>query len=120
MPKTKEPRSTDHLHASGIYELKYKICVSGSAETEHCLPGTVEKALLMGRLIAERGIVLTGGGALLKGIDKVVEKHFSGAMVEIGDPFARVESPAFLARTLKDLSPRFAVAIGAGLKGLEE
>ena len=41
--------------------LKYKICVSGSAETEHCLPGTVEKALLMGRLIAERGIVLVTG-----------------------------------------------------------
>src|SRR3989344_8558198 len=41
--------------------LKYKICVSGSAETEHCPPGTVEKAREIGRLIAERGMVLVTG-----------------------------------------------------------
>src|ERR1700735_2414735 len=43
------------------YHLKYKICISGSAETEYCTPGTVEKALLIGKLIAERGIVLVTG-----------------------------------------------------------
>ena len=41
--------------------LKYKICVSGSAETEHCPPGTVEKAQEIGRLIANHGIVLVTG-----------------------------------------------------------
>jgi uncharacterized protein (TIGR00725 family) len=43
------------------YHLKYKICVSGSAETEYCTPGTVEKAIEIGRLIAQRGMVLVTG-----------------------------------------------------------
>jgi uncharacterized protein (TIGR00725 family) len=41
--------------------LKYKICVSGSAETQHCPPGTIEKAMEIGRLIAEHGMVLVTG-----------------------------------------------------------
>jgi uncharacterized protein (TIGR00725 family) len=41
--------------------LKYKICVSGSAETEFCPPGTVEKAMEIGRLVAKKGIVLVTG-----------------------------------------------------------
>jgi uncharacterized protein (TIGR00725 family) len=43
------------------YHLKYKICISGSAETEYCPPGTIEKATEIGRLIADRGIVLVTG-----------------------------------------------------------
>ena len=43
------------------YHLKYKICVSGSAETEYCTPGTVEKAMEIGRLVAQRGMVLVTG-----------------------------------------------------------
>ena len=41
--------------------LKFKICISGSAETTHCAPGTVEKAETLGRLIAEHGYVLVTG-----------------------------------------------------------
>lgn len=43
------------------YHLKYKVCVSGSAEEEHCPPGTVEKATEIGKLIAEAGMVLVTG-----------------------------------------------------------
>jgi uncharacterized protein (TIGR00725 family) len=43
------------------YHLKYKICISGSAETEYCTPGTVEKAMEIGALIAKRGAVLVTG-----------------------------------------------------------
>lgn len=45
----------------GSYHLKYKICISGGAEIEHAPPGTVEKAELIGRLIAEAGVVLVTG-----------------------------------------------------------
>jgi hypothetical protein len=45
----------------GSSYLKYKICISGSAETKHCLPGTIEKAMEVGRLIAEQGAVLVTG-----------------------------------------------------------
>ena len=43
------------------YHLKYKLCISGSAETEYCTPETVAKAIEMGRVIAERGAVLVTG-----------------------------------------------------------
>lgn len=65
-------------------------------------------------------VIVVGGGALLKGIDKVIAKSFPKLPVTIGDPFARVDSPAVLAKTIKELSPRFSVAVGVALKGLEE
>jgi len=41
--------------------LKYKICISGAAEIEHAPAGTVEKAIEVGRLVAEHGMVLMTG-----------------------------------------------------------
>lgn len=64
--------------------------------------------------------ILVGGGARLKGIEGIVEKSFPGVSVKVGDPFERLDAPAFLAPTLKGLSPNFAVAVGVALKGLEE
>jgi uncharacterized protein (TIGR00725 family) len=57
MPKVKK---IDSKSLAASY-LKYKICVSGSAETEHCPPGTVEKAMEIGRLVAEHDMVLVTG-----------------------------------------------------------
>lgn len=65
-------------------------------------------------------VILVGGGARLKGIERLVEKNFKGAEVALGNPFRRVETPAFLDSTLKELSPNFAVSVGVALKGLEE
>jgi uncharacterized protein (TIGR00725 family) len=49
------------LQDIGTSYLKYKICISGSAETEHAPPGTIEKAMEVGRLVAENGMVLVTG-----------------------------------------------------------
>ncbi|MEK7568815.1 MAG: pilus assembly protein PilM [Patescibacteria group bacterium] len=65
-------------------------------------------------------VILVGGGARLAGLEKIVAQKFPKALVALGDPFARVDTPAFLAPTLKELSPGFAVALGIALKGLEE
>lgn len=65
-------------------------------------------------------VILVGGGARLKGIERIVAKNFPNTSIAIGDPFARVDTPAFLSATLKDLSPSFTVAVGVALKGLEE
>lgn len=41
--------------------MKYKICVSGAAETGHCSQGALESAMQMGReIVAHNGVVLTG------------------------------------------------------------
>ncbi len=43
------------------HRLKYKICVSGAAETGHCSADTLTKAEEIGREIARRGLVLVTG-----------------------------------------------------------
>ncbi len=50
------PKNHNHSH-----KLKYKICVSGAAETGHCAPDAHEKAEEIGREIAKRGLVLVTG-----------------------------------------------------------
>ena len=44
-----------HVH------LKYKICVSGGAETGHCAPDALDKAKILGQEIVKRGAVLVNG-----------------------------------------------------------
>ncbi len=65
-------------------------------------------------------IILVGGGARLKGIEKIILQNFPKASVIVGDPFSRVETPAFLDSTLKEISSSFGVSLGVALKGLEE
>lgn len=64
-------------------------------------------------------IILVGGGAKLIGLEKVVTKSFPHVTVEMGDPFVRLDTPAFLTKTLKEIGPDFATAVGVALKGLE-
>ena len=41
--------------------LKYTVAISGAAETGHCSPDAMEKTEELGRLIAERGMILVTG-----------------------------------------------------------
>jgi len=50
--------SNNHNHS---HRLKYKICVSGAAETGHCAKDALTKAEAIGREIARRGMVLVTG-----------------------------------------------------------
>lgn len=65
-------------------------------------------------------VVLMGGGALLKGLSRLAAGYFPEKKVIVGDPFSRVDAPAFLAPTLRSISPNFSIALGIALKGLEE
>lgn len=48
-------KSTPHTH------LKYKICISGAAETGHCSPNALEDTKELGREIVRQGAVLVTG-----------------------------------------------------------
>ncbi len=48
-------RPTPHIH------LKYKICVSGAAETGHCAPDALEKTRELGKEIIQHNAVLVTG-----------------------------------------------------------
>jgi len=58
MPKKNIPQKNHDNHS---HKLKYKICVSGAAETGHCAKDALEKAESVGREIAKRGLILVTG-----------------------------------------------------------
>jgi type IV pilus assembly protein PilM len=60
-------------------------------------------------------IVLMGGGASLPGIAEIARTSLS-AEVEVANPFARTEAPAFLESVLKEIGPGFAVAVGVAMR----
>ena len=63
-------------------------------------------------------VIFTGGGALMKGLKEVAVNNFK-AEIEIGHPFSKVNSPAFLEKVLLNIGPEFAVALGLALRKLQ-
>lgn len=64
-------------------------------------------------------ILLVGGGSALRGWKELAAKNFSTEVVS-GDPFAKVETPAFLQEILRQTGPEFAVSLGVALRKLKE
>lgn len=56
--KKSAPKSPFHSPISGM---AYKIAISGAAETSHFRPEGLERARELGRLVAERGMILVTG-----------------------------------------------------------
>ncbi|MDP2651086.1 MAG: type IV pilus assembly protein PilM, partial [bacterium] len=64
-------------------------------------------------------VMLVGGGAALKGLAEFAKDNFKTETVA-GNPFAKVASPAFLEKVLRETAPEFAVSIGVALRKLAE
>lgn len=62
-------------------------------------------------------VILTGGGASMPGLSAEAKRSLN-AEVEIANPFARTEAPAFLGEVLRDIGPGFAVSTGLALRKL--
>lgn len=62
---------------------------------------------------------LTGGGVAMKGFFDLARSRFETEVV-MGNPFGKVEAPAFLADLLKQVGLDFAVAVGIALRKLQE
>lgn len=69
-----------------------------------------------GRTVSK--IIMTGGGALLKGLREVAADNFR-AEIEIGQPFSKIGAPQFLEKVLATMGPEFAVALGLALRKLQ-
>jgi len=63
-------------------------------------------------------IILTGGTALLPGLKDYFTKNFKKE-IEITNPFAKIFYPPILEKTLENLGPSYAIAVGMALRGLE-
>lgn len=64
-------------------------------------------------------VLLVGGGAALKGFSPLAEENLK-APVELGAPFGKLATPAFLEKILRETGPEFAVAVGLALRRLAE
>lgn len=64
-------------------------------------------------------VILVGGGCAMKGVFELARANFQ-TEVELGTPFAKVETPAFMEDVLKQTGLEFDVAIGIGLRKLQE
>lgn len=62
-------------------------------------------------------LILSGGSGGLAGLEEHLKKRL-GINVEVGNPWARVVHFSLLSSTLKEISPRFAVAVGAAMREL--
>ncbi len=62
-------------------------------------------------------VILTGAGALLPGFREHAAEVFR-TEVAYGNPFEKVEVPAFVAKVLSETGPEFAVALGLALRKL--
>lgn len=64
-------------------------------------------------------VIMVGGGSALKGLPQLAKLSFQSE-VEAGNPFLKVEAPAFLEEVLRDTGPEFAVSVGVALRRLQE
>jgi type IV pilus assembly protein PilM len=62
-------------------------------------------------------VVFGGGGASLPGLKDAAGQALS-AEVEIANPFAKTEAPAFMGSVLSEIGPGFAVSVGLALRAL--
>jgi type IV pilus assembly protein PilM len=64
-------------------------------------------------------IILTGGGSVMKGVKDLALNHLETEVI-LGDPFAKVSTPAFLENVLKESGSEFSVAVGLALRKLQD
>lgn len=92
------PKRIEFMVSSIITEIKYVLNLYQNQGSE-----TIEK------------IILAGGSAWLPNITQYLSQTL-GVKVFIGDPWARVMYPVELKPVLQQLGPRFAVAVGLGIR----
>jgi type IV pilus assembly protein PilM len=63
-------------------------------------------------------IFLAGGSARLPGLIEYFSENLD-VPIEIANPFSEIFSPPILEQTLKEIGPRYIIAVGMALRGLE-
>ncbi len=109
-------------------QFKRDIGMSGSSKVPHIIQDVLRPVLdeihyslnlyqnQTGKLVEK--IILSGGSAYLPNFPEFLSKNLE-TKVFIGNPWARVAYPKELEPALKEIAPRFSVAIGLALRELE-
>jgi len=64
-------------------------------------------------------VIIAGSTALLPGLKEYFQQSLDNKEVKIGNPFSNIFYPPILEKTLMEMGPSFAIAIGSALRGLE-
>lgn len=64
-------------------------------------------------------IILAGGTAFLPGLLEYFRDYFTKKEVVIANPFSKIFFPPILEKTLKEMGPSYAIAVGMALRGVE-
>lgn len=70
------------------------------------------------RKVEVQKVIVAGGFALLPGLKEYFTEHLKKEVV-IADPFSNIFYPPILEKTLKEMGPGYAIAVGSALRGLE-
>jgi type IV pilus assembly protein PilM len=62
--------------------------------------------------------IIAGGTAFIPGLKEYFQTHLKKE-VEIANPFSNIYCPPILEKTLKEMGPSYAIAVGLALRGLE-
>lgn len=65
-------------------------------------------------------IILAGGTALMPGLKEYFQEWFKEQEITIGNPFFSINYPPLLEQALNEMGPRYAIAVGAALRGLQD
>ncbi len=98
---TEPPKAVQDSLTALVHELKYSLELYANQAFHD--NQTVEK------------IVITGGSAHLPALDPYLTKVLN-VNVYIGDPWARIASPAGLRPVLDEVGPRFSIAVGLAMR----
>jgi type IV pilus assembly protein PilM len=97
--------------------------VSGNSETVFSRIFSEARRVLVQYEMAHRksvtSIVFAGGGGITKDLTAYAKSFFS-IDVQVANPFAKTQAPAFMRPVLEEIGPEFAVALGLALRKLEE
>lgn len=63
-------------------------------------------------------VILAGGSVSLPGLKEFLNSKLK-TEIEIANPFSSISSPSILKKTLKNMGPRYAVSVGAALRGIK-
>ena len=110
----KRTKGLDQREDKNLYDAIFLILDSIFSETNKVLRNYREK-----NHKDIKKIIMVGGGSAMTGLPEVASVNLQIEVVA-GDPFSKVEAPAFVADVLKNTGPEFAVAIGIALRRLSE